>query len=132
MAFSFEALGRVLRHVGGLALLRADLAAEEVAIARRQWVIWLCAALAAVSLWVVAVVGAGAWLTLLLWDRFGAGTPGVLALVAAAAGGLLLRWLLHSARTAPAALAQTRAALREDYEALAAAARPARRDEDKR
>ena len=32
MALSFEAAGRVLQHVGRLLLLRADLAAEELAL----------------------------------------------------------------------------------------------------
>ena len=54
--------------------------AEELALARRRWVGWLAVALAALALMVVALVGAGAWLTLLLWDRLGAVTPGILRL----------------------------------------------------
>jgi hypothetical protein len=122
MALSFDALRRVLRHIGRLLLLRADLAAEELAAARRQWVGWLAAALAAVALLTVAVIAAGAWLTLLLWERFGAATAGVLALVFGVAGTVALRALLQSVGEARPPLANTRAALRDDYEALTAAA----------
>jgi len=121
MALSFEAVRRVLRHVGQLLVLRGDLAAEELALARRQWVGWLGAALAAMALALVALVAAGAWLTLVLWDRFGAATPGVLALLLGLAAALLLRSVLHAAGTAAPPLSRTRAALREDYETLAVA-----------
>ncbi len=121
MALSFEAARRLLQHVGQLLLLRADLAAEELALARRQWVGWLGMALAAFALMVVALIAAGAWLTLLLWDRFGAVTPGILALLFGLAAALVLRGLLQSAGAAASPLAQTRAALREDYEVLASA-----------
>jgi len=59
-----------------------------------------------------------------LWERFGAATPGVLALLFGVAAALLLRGLLHATGEAAAPLAQTRAALREDYEALAGAIAP--------
>lgn len=121
MALSFEAARRALRHLGQLLLLRADLAAEELALARRQWATWLAMALATLALMVVALVAVGAWLTLVLWDRFGAVTPGILALLLGLAAVLLLRALLHAAGTAAAPLAKTRTALREDYEALAGA-----------
>jgi hypothetical protein len=126
MAFSFDAARRVLQHVGRLLLLRADLAAEELVLARRQWVVWLCTALAAIALLVVALVAAGAWLTLVLWDRFGAVTVGALALAFGALAAFLLRSVLEAASAAPAPLAQTRAALRDDYEALAGAVAPER------
>lgn len=122
MAFSFEALRRVLQHVGQLLLLRADLAAEEFVASRRRWLGWAVSALAGIALLTLAAIAASAWLTLLFWDRFGAATLGVLALVFAAGGGLLLRGLARSAQAAPPALALTRAALHEDYEALAAVA----------
>jgi len=121
MALSFEAARRVVQHVGHLLLLRADLAAEELALARRQVVGWLAMALVALALIVAALVAAGAWLTLLLWDRLGAATPGILALLIGLAAALLLRSLLSAAGTAASPLAQTRAALREDYEVLASA-----------
>jgi hypothetical protein len=121
MALSFEAARRVLQHVGQLLLLRADLAAEELALARRQIVGWLGMALAAFALLVVALVAAGAWLTLVLWDRLGAATPAVLALLLGVAAALLLRSLLNAAGTAASPLARTRAALREDYDVLAGA-----------
>lgn len=126
MALSFEALRRVLQHVGRLLLLRADLAAEELAGARRRWVAWSVMALAGVALFAVALVALGAWLTLLLWDRFGAGTLAVLAAALALAGAVLLRGLFQAARQAPPALSRTRAGLHEDYEALAAVAAPER------
>jgi hypothetical protein len=125
MALSFDAARRVLQHAGQLLLLRADLAAEELALARRQWLGWLGTALVAFALIVVALVAAGAWLTLVLWDRFGAVTPAILALLFGLAAALLVRGLLQGAGAAAAPLAQTRTALREDYEALASAlARP--------
>ena len=126
---SFEAVGRVARHLGQLLLLRADLAAEELALARGQWLARLGMALAAFALMLTALLAAGAWLTLLLWDRFGAATPGALALLLAIGGLLLLRGLMRSAASSPAVLSRTRTALREDYEALAGAATPARRSE---
>jgi hypothetical protein len=126
MALRLEAVRRVLRHAGQLLLLRADLAAEELALAQRQWVGWLGIALAAAALMLSALIAAGAWLTLVLWDRFGAATVGVLALLFGVAAALLLRGLMRSASTAPAVLSQTRTALREDYEALAAAVSPER------
>jgi len=64
----------VLKHGGQLLLLRADLAAEELALAQQKWLGWLAMALAAFALMVAALVGAGAWLTLVLWDRLGAAT----------------------------------------------------------
>lgn len=119
MAFALGALGRVLSHVGTLLLLRADLAAEELSLARAQVLGWLLAALAGVMLLEVALIAFGGWLTVVLWDRFGAGTLGVLALVLAVSAGLMLRWLMHAARTAEALLVRTRSALHDDYEVLA-------------
>jgi hypothetical protein len=121
MGLSFEAARRALRHAGLLLLLRADLAAEEMAAARRLWVGWLAMVLAAFALTVVALVAVGAWLTLVLWERFGALTPGVLAALFGLAAVLLLRAVLRSADAAPSPLARTRTALREDYDALASA-----------
>jgi uncharacterized membrane protein YqjE len=126
MALSFEAWRRVLRYIGRLALLRVDLAAEELAIARRQWIGWCLAAIVAGALFTLALAALGAWLTLLLWERFGAATVGVLALVFAALGAIMLRGVMRATREAPPALARTRAALREDYDALVASATPER------
>jgi len=123
---SLEAVRRLVRHLGLLLLLRADLAAEELSLSLRQWLTWLGMALATFALLLVALVAAGAWLTLLLWDRFGAATPGVLALLFGIAGVLLLRGLVNAATASPAVLSRTRAALREDYDALSAAVAPAR------
>ena len=131
MALPFDAVRRVLRHVGQLALLRADLAAEELALARQRWLVWVIAALAGTALLAVAIAAAGAWLTLELWDRFGAGTLGVLAILLGAGGALLLYGLTSAIDRAPSALAQTRAALHEDYEALAAVTRPSDEAEPK-
>jgi len=131
MALSFDAVRRVLRHVGQLALLRADLAAEELALARQRWLGWVIAALAGTALLAVAIAAAGAWLTLELWDRFGAGTLGVLAILLGAGGALLLYGLTSAIDRAPSALAQPRAALHEDYEALAAVTRPSDEAEPK-
>ncbi len=126
MALSFDALGRVLRHVGRLLLLRADLAAEESAALGRQWLGWLAVALAALALLTVAVGAAVAWLTLLLWDRFGIATTGVLAAVLAIVAALLVRGIGRAAAASPPPLARTRAALGEDYEALTSALSPRR------
>jgi Putative Actinobacterial Holin-X, holin superfamily III len=123
---SLEAVRRLVRHLGLLLLLRADLAAEELSLSLRQWLTWLGMALATFALLLVTLIAAGAWLTLLLWDRFGAATPGVLALLFGIAGVLLLRGLVNAATVSPAVLSRTRAALREDYDALSAAVAPAR------
>jgi len=125
---SFEALRRTAAHLGRLLLLRADLAAEELALARRQWAGWLALALLAFALLLFALLAAGAWLTLLLWERLGAATPGLLALLGAVAAWLVLRGLAREAATSPAPLARTRAALRDDYELLAAAVAPKREE----
>lgn len=124
MRLSFDAVRRVGQHVGLLLLLRADLAAEEVSLSLRQWLGWFGVALAAFACLLVALIAAGAWLTLLLWERFGALTPAVLALLFGLAGGLLLRGLLKATESSPAVLSRTRTALREDYEALAGALAP--------
>lgn len=128
MALSFEALRRVLQHVGHLLLLRADLAVEELAVLRRRWLGWAVMGLAGVALLAVALIAFGAWLTLLLWERWGPNTLGVLAVAFAIVGALVLRALAQSARQAPPALAQTRAAVHEDYEAVVAAAANRRDD----
>jgi hypothetical protein len=122
---SLDALRRVVRHTGLLLLLRADLAAEELALSLRQWFTWFSIALGAFALLVAALIAAGAWLTLLLWDRLGAATPAMLALAFGIAGVLLLRGLVNAAGASPAVLSRTRAALHEDYEALTGAT-PAR------
>ncbi len=121
MALSLDALRRVLQHLGQLLLLRGELAAEELRLARRQWIGWLGMALAAFALMLGALIAAGAWLTLALWDRLGPATPAILALLLALAAALVLRALLQAAGNAPPPLAQTREALREDYQALAGA-----------
>lgn len=118
MAATMDALRRVVRHIGQLLLLRADLAAEELALARSQWIRWLAAVLTAVALLALALAAAGGWLTLVLWDRFGAATLAVLALALVVAGAVVLHLLLRAVRNAEPALAQTRSALHEDYEAL--------------
>ena len=123
---SLEAVRRLVRHLGLLLLLRADLAAEELSLSLRQWLTLLGMALATFALLLLTLIAAGAWLTLLLWDRFGAATPGVLALLFGIAGVLLLRGLVNAATASPAVLSRTRAALREDYDALSAAVAPAR------
>lgn len=124
MGASLGAAGRVLRHVGQLFLLRADLAAEELALARRQYVGWLATVLAAFALLIVALVAGGAWLTLVLWHRLGVATPALLALLFGVAAVLLLRSVMTAATFSPAPLARTRAALADDYHALAAVAGP--------
>lgn len=121
MSLSLDALGRVLHHVGRLLLLRADLAAEEAGLLGRQWLGWLVAAVVAMAMLIVALGATVAWLTLALWDRFGAATAGVSALALAVVAALLLRRVGRAASSAPAPLVRTRAALGEDYEALAGA-----------
>jgi len=119
MSLSFDALGRALQHLGRLLLLRADLAAEEATLLSRLWLRWLGLALLALALLIVALGAVVAWLTLLLWDRFGLGTLGVAALLLALVALRLLFWVGAAAAAAPAPLTRTRAALAEDYEALA-------------
>jgi hypothetical protein len=119
MSLSFDGIGRVLRHVGRLLLLRADLAAEEAALLGRLWLRWLGQAVVALALLIVGLGAAVAWLTLLLWDRFGIGTLGVAALVLALLGTRLLLRVGAAAAAAPAPFKLTRTAVAEDYEALA-------------
>lgn len=124
MGVSLGAAGRVLRHVGQLLLLRADLAAEELALAQRQYVGWLATVLVGFALLIVALVAGGAWLTLVLWPRLGVTTLALLALLFGVAALLLLRSVVTAATFAPAPLARTRAALVDDYQALATSAAP--------
>jgi len=119
MALSFDAINRALQHIGKLLLLRADLAAEEAGLLGRLWLRWLGLAVAALALLIVGLGAAVAWLTLLFWDRFGPGTAGVAALVLVLLGLRLLLRVGTAAAGAPAPLQRTRAALAEDYEALA-------------
>jgi carbon starvation protein CstA len=119
MALSLDALGRVLQHIGRLLLLRADLAAEEVGLLGRQWLGWVAAAFVAMAMLIVAFGAAVAWLTLVLWDRFGMATAGVAALALALGAVMLLRGVGRAMAAAPPPLVRTRTALSEDYEALA-------------
>lgn len=121
MRFSLDAFRRVAQHLGLLLLLRADLAAEELSLSLRQWLGWLGLALAAFAFLLLALIAAGAWLTLLLWDRFGVLTLAALGLSFGACGALLLRGLVRAATASPVVLSRTRSALREDYEVLSAA-----------
>jgi hypothetical protein len=120
MRFSLDAFRRVAQHLGLLLLLRADLAAEELSLSVRQWLGWLGLALAAFAFLLLALIAAGAWLTLLLWDRFGVLTLAALGLLFGACSALLLRGLVRAATASPVVLARTRSALREDYEMLSA------------
>jgi len=128
MSLSFDAIGRALQHVSRLLLLRADLAAEEAALLGRLWLRWLGAAVLALALLIVGAGALLAWLTLLFWDRFGAGTLGVAALLLVVVAMRLLAWVGAAAAAAPAPLTRTRAALAEDYDALAGSL-TARRDD---
>jgi uncharacterized membrane protein YqjE len=118
MAFSFEAARRALVHLGQLALSRQDLAAEELALGGRRWAGWLVVALLGLALLVVALGSLTAWLTLVLWERFGAATIGVLALAFGIGAAALLRGLLRAPKQWEPPLARTRQALREDFGAL--------------
>jgi hypothetical protein len=121
MRFSLDAFRRVAQHLGLLLLLRADLAAEELSLSVRQWLGWLGLALTAFAFLLLALIAAGAWLTLLLWDRFGVLTLAALGLFFAACSVLLLRGIVRAAMASPVVLSRTRSALREDFEALSAA-----------
>lgn len=126
MAFSFDALRRAVVHLGQLALARQDLAAEELALGWRRWAGWIVVAVLGLALLVVALGALAAWLTLVLWERFGAATVGVLGLVFGIGALALLRALLQAPKGWDPPLARTRQALREDFSALSDALAPAR------
>jgi uncharacterized membrane protein YqjE len=129
MAFSLEAARRAFVHLGHLALARQDLAAEELAMGWRRWAGWMVVALLGLALLVVALGSLTAWLTLVLWERFGAATIGVLALAFGIGAVALMRGLLQVPRGWDPPLARTRQALREDFGALSDALAPARNAE---
>ena len=118
MALSFDAARRALHHLGQLALARQDLAAEELALGGRRWLGWIVVALLGLALLVVALGSFTAWLTLVLWERFGATTVGLLALVFGIGAVAVLGLLTRAQRQWEPPLARTRQALREDFRAL--------------
>lgn len=125
------ALRRILAHLGRLAGLRAELAAEELDAARAQWLVWLAAAVGAVALGAIALSLAAAALTVALWPRYGWGTPVVLAVGFALAAAMAVRWLAASIRRGPRLLEVTRREFAADLEGLLGNGRaaPSRGDE---
>lgn len=121
MSSPLQALRQLADGVVALALTRAEQAGLELAQARAQLVRWAGLLVALALLATLALAAGSAWLTLLLWDRWGAMTLLLLALAYAAVAFGLLHRLRREVDAAPPLLAQTLADLARDRAALRAA-----------
>jgi uncharacterized membrane protein YqjE len=111
-------LARALQSALSLLLARAEFAAVELSLARAQLVRWLLLALGASVLAMLGLIALSATLALLLWERLGWITVGVLAVVyCAGAAALVLRVLREAANASPL-LEQTFVELAKDRAAV--------------
>ena len=118
MASPLDAVRRLSASSLNLFLTRAQFAAVELAQARAQIMRWLGLALAGTVLGLMALIAVSALAVILLWDRAGAATLFVLALVYAIGAYALVRIVQRELREAPPLLADTLAELGKDRDAL--------------
>lgn len=118
MSSTLQSLRRLLSGATALLHIRTEQAALELAQSRAQLARWAGLGAAVAVLALLALGTASAWLAVLLWDRWGAATLLVLALVYGAAGVLLLVRLRREIDAAPPLLAQTLEELGRDRAAL--------------
>lgn len=115
---TFAALQRLVGSAWSLALTRAEFASVELSLARAQLLRWVALTLLAALLALLAVLALSALLVIVLWERLGAGSVGVLALVYGVAALAVWGRLRREVADAPPLLAETFAELRQDREAL--------------
>jgi uncharacterized membrane protein YqjE len=110
---------RVLLAQGvALVATRGELAALELADARDQALRWLVLGLIAAVLLLAGLMTLSLWVAALFWDGPRALALGLLALVYAIAGVVAVGVVRREVTAAPALLAQTRAELEKDRDAL--------------
>lgn len=115
---TFAALRRLVGSAWGLALTRAEFASVELSLARAQLLRWIALTLLATLLALLALLALSALVVLVLWERLGVGSVGLLVVVYAAAALLVWRRVQRELGDAPPLLAGTVAELRQDRDAL--------------
>jgi uncharacterized membrane protein YqjE len=111
-------INRAARAASSLLLARAEFAAVELTQTGVDALRWLLWALVATALLVLTLLIATATIVLVLWDRLGWISLGLLALVYAIATGYLMVRLRRRLQVRRPLLAQTLAELSKDREAL--------------
>ena len=124
-----EALRRVAGRSLALLLSRAEFATLELTEARSRLMRWLLFALVSAAVLQLALLAIAAAVTAALWDRFGALTLVVLALLFATAGGIVLARLRREIAAAPPLLSETLTELGKDRDAVFGTAPPDRAEE---
>ncbi len=112
-------LRELLAQALALLLTRGELAALELADARDRAVRWLIIGLIGAVLLLAALVTVSLWIAALFWDGPRALALGLLALAYALGGLVAIGIVRREAARAPTLLAQTRAELQNDRDALA-------------
>lgn len=118
MATPLDAVRRLSAASLNLLLTRAQFASVELAQSRAQLMRWLGFALIAAVFALLALIAASALAVIVLWERAGALTLLVLALLYAAVGVAVVRRLQRETREAPPLLAETLGELAKDRDAI--------------
>lgn len=108
----------LLAHGLGLFATRGELAALELADARDRMLRWLALGMIAAVLLLGALMTLSLWLAAVFWDGPRGWVLGLLALAYAVGGAVTLGIVRRQVAAAPALLAQTRAELEKDRNAL--------------
>lgn len=108
----------LLAQVVALFATRGELAALELADARDRMLRWLALGLVAAVLLLGALMTLSLWLAAVFWDGPRGWVLGLLALAYAVGGAVTFRIVRREVASAPALLAQTRAELEKDRDAL--------------
>jgi uncharacterized membrane protein YqjE len=111
-------LRELVAHSASLLATRGELAALELQDARDRLLRWAALALAAAVLLLAALLSLSIWVAAVFWDGPRELAVGLLLLIYAAAGLLMLRSLRRNIAAAPPLLAQTRAELQKDRDVL--------------
>ena len=115
---TFAALRRLVGSAWSLALTRAEFASVELSLARAQLLRWIALTLLSALLAVLALLALSALVVMVLWERLGVGSVGLLVIVYAVAALFVWRRVQRELADAPPLLAETFAELRQDRDAL--------------
>ncbi|KAF0099356.1 MAG: hypothetical protein FD187_2212 [bacterium] len=115
-----SSLRALLIQVLSLFATRGELAVLELADARDRVLRWLAFGMLAAILLLAALLTFSIWVAALFWEGPRGLALGLLALVYLLGGGILLGVIAREVAKAPVLLAQTRAELEKDHEALRA------------
>jgi uncharacterized membrane protein YqjE len=113
-----QALVHAFRSALSLLLTRAEFASVELSIARAQVMRWLLLGLGASVLAMLGLVALSAMVTVVLWDRLGWVSLGLLAAVYCLAAVLLVLRIANEVANAPPLLSETFVELAKDREAV--------------